>query len=385
MTDTEPDEHELFDTFFAASMDHLAVADLAGNFTKVNDAWTTTFGWTRDEMLGRPFLDFVHPDDRAATAAVYARQRAAAVPVRGHENRYRSTDGTYRWLQWNAVTLLDRGVVLSTARDVTEAKAAHEAMERLNADLRRSNADLEQFAYVASHDLSEPLRTISGFSGLLVQKYDDRFDDEGRRYLEFVSEGVIRMQEQLSGLLAYARLGAPDLEPVPVDLTQIVARVVASLGTAIDEAGATVECGDLPVVLAHPSHMVQVFQNLIANSLKFRREDVTCHVRITSRRAGTCEVIDVDDNGIGIEPRYRDRVFRLFARLHTRDVYEGNGLGLTAAKRVVEQWGGAIAIADNDLGGTRITFELPAADAAGSSPLAALITSGDGAPSAGEV
>jgi signal transduction histidine kinase len=226
-------------------------------------------------------------------------------------------------------------------------------------ELKRSNGDLEQFAYIASHDLQEPLRMVSGFTGLLQRRYAGKLDADADEFIGFVIGGVNRMQALINDLLSYSRVGREDVAAKPVDMQVVVDQALANLQTAIEERSALVSRGPLPMVLANHGMLVRVFQNLISNALKFCKADRPI-VRIAAEQHGAEWVFSVADNGIGIDPQYRDRIFLIFQRLHQQGEYPGTGIGLAVVKRIVERNGGRIWLESEPGKGTTFFFTLPA-------------------------
>jgi PAS domain S-box-containing protein len=228
-------------------------------------------------------------------------------------------------------------------------------------DLERSNADLEQFAYVASHDLSEPLRMVAGFVQLLQKRYEGRLDDDADEFIGYTVDGVNRMQALIDDLLAFSRVGRGDREPTDVDAGAVARRALDALSAPLAETGADVEIGELPTVRADERELGQLFQNLISNALKFHG-DGTPRVRVTAgaEDGGAEWRFAVADNGIGIEPRHAERIFKMFQRLHGRDAYPGTGIGLAICKKIVEQHGGRIWVEPSADGGSVFKFTLPA-------------------------
>jgi signal transduction histidine kinase len=226
-------------------------------------------------------------------------------------------------------------------------------------ELKRSNGDLEQFAYIASHDLQEPLRMVSGFTGLLQRRYAGKLDADADEFIGFVIGGVNRMQALINDLLSYSRVGREDVAAKPVDMQLVVDQALANLQTAIEERSALVSRGPLPTVLANHGMLVRVFQNLISNALKFCKADRPI-VRIAAEQHGGEWVFSVADNGIGIDPQYRDRIFLIFQRLHQQGEYPGTGIGLAVVKRIVERNGGRIWLESEPGKGTTFFFTLPA-------------------------
>jgi light-regulated signal transduction histidine kinase (bacteriophytochrome) len=226
--------------------------------------------------------------------------------------------------------------------------------------LARSNAELERFAYVASHDLQEPLRTVSSFVSLLERRYRDQLDDQARSWIGFAVDGAKRMAELIDDLLAFSRVGHTGEVPVPTDLATAWDEAVANLRGQISSTGARVSRGDLPVVLASHRVAVQLLQNLIGNALKYRGADDPV-VTAEARREGTAWRITVRDNGIGIDPSYHERIFVVFQRLHTADEYPGTGMGLAICKKIVDGLGGTIAVESAPGEGAAFLVTLPAA------------------------
>lgn len=250
---------------------------------------------------------------------------------------------------------------------VAEATASRAEVERSHAllqeqaeDLRRSNRDLEQFAYVASHDLQEPLRKVASFTQLLAKRYEGQLDERADQYIGFAVDGAKRMQRLINDLLSFSRVGRIGGELTDVDMGAALERVVGVLDTAVGETGATVVGEDLPTVRGEQPLLVQLLQNLVGNALKFRHPDRTPEVRVTAERLDDRWRFACSDNGIGIDPQYADRVFVIFQRLHPKDVYEGTGIGLALCKKIVEYHGGHIWIDTTATEGTTIRWELPA-------------------------
>lgn len=242
-----------------------------------------------------------------------------------------------------------------------EIAGAHQQLTEQAEELRRSNRDLEQFAYVASHDLQEPLRKVASFTQLLQKRYGGQLDERADQYIDFAVDGAKRMQRLIQDLLGFSRVGRVGGEVTDVDLADALARALDQLSERIDETGAVVTHDDLPVVRGEEPLLVQLFQNLVGNAVKFRHPDRTPHVHVSGRRTDEGWEIDVRDNGIGIDAQYAERVFVIFQRLHAKDLYEGTGIGLALCKKIVEFHGGRIWIPETDGEGTTIRWTLPAA------------------------
>ena len=226
--------------------------------------------------------------------------------------------------------------------DVTERRKAEQEKERLITELERSNAALQQFAYAASHDLQEPLRTISNFMELLSKRYHDRLDPAAQKYISYAVDGAVRMSTLISDLLSYSRVATRSRPFQPVDMNRIVLDVEENLKSAIEESSAIITHDQLPTVQGDQTQLLQLVQNLLANAIKFRKPQVPPAIHISCERQGPEWVFGIRDNGIGIDSRHYQRVFEIFQRLHTREEYQGTGMGLAICKRIVERHGGKI-------------------------------------------
>lgn len=244
-----------------------------------------------------------------------------------------------------------------------EVALAHERLTEQAEELRRSNRDLEQFAYVASHDLQEPLRKVASFTQLLQKRYGGQLDDRADEYINFAVDGAKRMQQLIQDLLGFSRAGRGGGVQGPVDLADALAQAVDNLDEAVSDANAQITAGELPVVNGERALLVQLLQNLVGNAVKFRHPDRAPEIRITAHQVGDSWELRCTDNGIGIDPQYADRVFLIFQRLHPKDVYEGTGIGLALCKKIVEFHGGRIWIDPAQGVGTSIRWTLPASPA----------------------
>jgi light-regulated signal transduction histidine kinase (bacteriophytochrome) len=236
-------------------------------------------------------------------------------------------------------------------------------VERVKAEqakilLARSNTELEQFAYVASHDLQEPLRMISSYVQLLSRRYKGQLDADADEFIAYAVDGTLRMQQLINDLLAYSRVGTRGKPPVPTNFEDVFSKAIANLKMAIVESGVVVTHDQLPTALADELQMVQLFQNLIGNAIKFRNKE-NPQVHVSARPEGREWIFSIRDNGIGIDPQFHDRIFVLFQRLHGREEYPGTGIGLTVSKKIVERHGGRIWL-ESELGkGTTFYFSIP--------------------------
>jgi len=323
------------------------------------------FGYARDDLIGRPIETLV-PDGAKAAHPAHVAQFFEAPSARamgyGRELFARRRDGTEIPVEigLNPIETVDGMFTLASIIDITERK-------RVEDDLRRSNDDLEQFAYVASHDLQEPLRMVVSYSELLAQRYQGQLDEKADKYIFYAVDGARRMQRLVSDLMAYSRVGSQGKPMVAVDANAVLRRVLMVLRTAIASAGGRVVAGELPVVMADEGQLEQLLQNLIGNAVKFRSEAAPV-VTVAAVQRGDRWQFSVADNGIGVEPEYAERIFQMFQRLHERGKYEGSGIGLAIVKRIVERHGGRVWLESQAGSGTTIHFTLMSTASAGQEP-----------------
>jgi light-regulated signal transduction histidine kinase (bacteriophytochrome) len=249
--------------------------------------------------------------------------------------------------------------VLAVINDVTQRKIMQSEMQAQREELERSNRDLEQFAYVASHDLQEPLRMVARYTELLRERYQGKLDEKADTYIRFAVEGAKRMQQLVADTLAYSRVGSHGEPMAPVSIANVLRRVVVSLREPIRAAAARIEYGAMPTVIGDEIQINQLFQNLVGNAVKFRGAEPPV-VTITAVPAGAEWLFAVADNGVGFEAEYSDEIFLMFQRLHARDRYEGTGIGLAIAKRIVERHGGRIWAESRPGQGSTFHFTLQA-------------------------
>ncbi len=243
-------------------------------------------------------------------------------------------------------------------RELAFTEQARLRLDAQAADLQRSNAELEQFAYVASHDLQEPLRKVSSFTQLLQRRYSGRLDAKADQYIDFAVDGANRMQTLINDLLDFSRVGRVHHEPQSIDLNAVLRRTLSALSVSIGETDASITHDPLPTLFADPTQMGMLWQNLIGNAVKFHRPDQAPRIHVTASQEGPLWRFTVTDDGIGIAPEYAEKVFVIFQRLHTKDVYDGSGIGLAMCKKIVEFHGGTIGVDPDYRDGARIVFTL---------------------------
>jgi PAS domain S-box-containing protein len=350
-----------------ATLEHmsegLSVFDTAMNLVAYNRRWAELLGFPEHLVKpGTPFADLVRSAAESGDygagdveALVAERMRIATDPTITHFERTRS-DGIV--LEGRRRPMPDGGFV-TTYTDITEQRRAEKQLAEHARELERSNSELEQFAYVASHDLQEPLRMVASYCQLLQRRYKGKLDQDADEFIGFAVEGATRMQRMINELLNYSRVGRKSAGFAPVEATAVVEAALGGLAAAIEEADAKVTVGALPRIVGEAALLQQVFQNLVGNALKFRRDDAAPEIAITAEQRGVVWEFSVRDNGIGIEPEYAERIFLLFQRLHERTKYPGTGIGLALCKKVVEHHGGQIRVEPAPGGGSIFRFTIP--------------------------
>jgi len=364
---TSEGERDLLAQVVQVSADAILTEDLDGRITSWNAAAERLYGCSAEESVGRPATDVLTRETAADLRSPH-RLAMAGHRVERYDAWHRLGDGRHVPVSVTVSPLRDRsGRVTGVATSVEDTSVrvrldadledVHRTLEKQHDALRRSNRDLEQFAYVASHDLSEPLRVITGYIQLVDKRYGEHLDERGHRYLEHIVDGASRMRTLIDDLLEYSRFLRAAATPGRVDLTRLAEQVAAEL-----DPGA-VEVRQLPDVWADTGSLTAVLTNLVGNGLKFRSPEVPARVVVSGETERGRVVLHVDDNGIGIDPEYRERVFRMFQRLHVREDYAGTGIGLAIVQQVAENHGGRVWVEPSPLGGCRFSITLPAAPA----------------------
>ncbi|MDI6720491.1 MAG: ATP-binding protein [Methanomicrobiales archaeon] len=320
----------------------------------VNNEFRSVLGWSEDDVAeGDLLVRSAVPQDREI--AVHLMQ---SEDPGWHELSVAAKDGSPVESSWTTMNLFD-GTRLLVGIDIRDRMRTEKVLKEYADNLKRSNEDLERFAYVASHDLQEPLRNIKNYAQLLARRYSDRLDPDADEFIGYIVEGTTRMQALILDLLEFSRIASRGQPFRPTQPGEILGAVTDSLRLRIEDVGAEIVHDPLPTVMADATQLSQVFQNLLENALKFRREGVPPRVHIAARQDGGEWVFSVADNGIGIEPQYFDRIFTIFQRLHHRSQYPGTGIGLSICKRIVERHGGRIWVESEPGVGSTFFFTLP--------------------------
>jgi len=349
-------EQERLRRVVEASPNGILLVDVQGRIALANLGAEELFGHPPGALEGMSLTNLVPQPARAVhpqhVSAVFEVRQGRAMGAGRNVHGLRR-DGSLVPLEigLTPIEMPEGPFVLATLIDITER-------QQREAELRRSNSDLEQFAYIASHDLQEPLRMVASYTELLAERYKGQLDDRADKYIFYAVDGAKRMQRLVADLLAFARVGSQGKTLKPVDSGAVLNEVLRVLMPRIQAAAADVQAGDMPTVLADEDQLFQLLQNLLSNALKFRSEAPPC-IRISAAPEGQAWRFSVADNGIGIEPQYQERIFQMFQRLHERGRYEGSGIGLSIVKRILERHGGRIWL-DSALGqGSTFYFTLP--------------------------
>ena len=362
---------EVFRAFVDAIDDSIVWFNTDREIIYANASFLRDFGLTWEQAVGRPILDLVEGQERDEMEGRIERAFALTPEQPTRVEEFRATTGEWLSSIFTAYFTSDGELVTVSdhARDQTDRQAAQQALEATNQRLAESNRDLQDFAYIASHDLQEPLRKISAFGDRLATKYADSLDDRGLDYLARIRSASGRMQTLIDDVLSFSRVATHGEAIEMADTGEVIAGVIEDLEIAINESAATIDIGEMPTVPIDASQVRQLFQNLIGNSLKFRKPDVEPVVEIRSKQRtldlpGRGELdgweITVRDNGIGFEDKYVDRIFTVFQRLHNRTEYEGSGVGLAVCRRIVERHGGQLTAEGVHGEGATFTIWLPA-------------------------
>jgi PAS domain S-box-containing protein len=341
--------------FFNLGPDLFCTLNATGRLLDLNPAWNQSLGYNPEELSGESLMSTVHPEDVPATQA--ALTKIVREGTGRFESRFRHKDGHYRWLAWVVVTSPQDELLYAAARDITDRRLDEERLRQQAEELERSNRDLEEIAHVASHDLQEPLRLVSTNVQFLSRRYLGRLDQDADEFIGFTLEGTNRMKSLLADLLAYTSISTSLRDYASVDMEAVVTQVLENLQKEIQNNRAIVTHDPLPAVLGDAAQLMLLVQSILDNAIKFRGKDPP---RV---HMGVSQVTDrwlfyVRDNGIGIDPRYTERVFVIFQRLHSRDDSPGTGAGLAISRKIVERHGGRIWVDSEPGKGATFYFTL---------------------------
>ncbi|MEN6519461.1 MAG: AAA family ATPase [Methanospirillum sp.] len=341
----------------------IIVWDTSFRITRFNRAFERLTGRRSGDVLGRS-LECLFPEEGMEASLGYIGRTSSGEHWDAVEIPILRTDGSVSTVLWNSANIYNRDgtavvATIAQGQDITDRKQAELDLHEYAQRLKQSNEDLEYFAYISSHDLQEPLRAISGFAELLERRYRGQLDEKADRYIDFITDGTRQMQQVIQDLLAYSRVQTKVQVFNLIDTDEALDRALANLQPVIREKGAVITRDPLPRVFADGTQITQLFQNLVGNALKFQKPGAMPEIRITSVTEGDRQVFSVTDNGIGIDPRFADRIFKIFQRLHAKGEYNGTGIGLAICRRIVERHGGAIEVESEPGAGSTFSFSIP--------------------------
>jgi PAS domain S-box-containing protein len=342
--------------------DRIYVKDADSRIVLGNLAYARALGADDpEEIVGKTDFDFRPQEVATKYRADELAIMESGTPLINQEQMHTDQTGIQRWVLATKAPWRDSqgkivGIV-GISRDITEIKQTQAELQRYAAELERSNQDLQQFAYVASHDLQEPLRMVASYTNLLARRYQDQLDKTAAEFMGFIVDATSRMQALVQDLLAYARVETQAQPLVPTALEAALTQALTNLQVGIRERGATITHDPLPSVMADERQLVQLFQNLIGNAIKFCK-DKSPEVHVSAEPRTDDWVVSVRDNGIGLEPQYAEKIFQIFQRLHGKGEYPGTGIGLAICKKIVERHGGRIWVESAAGQGATFSFTL---------------------------
>jgi PAS domain S-box len=330
-----------------------------GTFIEVNNVGTKLLGYSKEEFLNMTPYDIVHQDTEVSDAEI-----ASEMSKKGytrHESILIAKDRTQ--IPFEVAThffkLKGKDTVLAVSRDISERKNAEKQLKQTIQELERSNKELRSFAYITSHDLQEPLRTMGNYAGLLKMRYEGKFDQDANEFIEYIASGAQRMKDMIQGLLDYSQVGTQKGKFTEFDSEEALNNALINLHSSIEECNAEITYDKLPTITADKNQISRVFQNFIGNALKFRKEGVQPEIHISAKKEDNEHIFSVNDNGIGLEEQYKDHIFEIFKRLHSIGEYQGTGIGLAIVKRIIEEHEGQIWVKSEYGKGSTFYFTIP--------------------------
>jgi PAS domain S-box-containing protein len=343
--------------------DAVVVVDQRGNIVLLNVRAEKTFGYRRDELVGRQVKDIVPEGFGERIIADGTRSAAGALAQQigtGIELVARRKDRSEFSIEimFSHLETAEGVLVTAAIRDITERKKAEAHLLNRVEELNRSNEELGQFAYIASHDLQEPLRMVASYTHLLARRYKGRLDADADEFIAFAVDGANRMQRLIQDLLTYSRVGTEESALLDTSSAEALQHALVNLRSAIEESGAEITYGDMPAVLADEMQLIQLFQNLVGNAIKYQNSGIP-RVHISAvKSTGSTWLFSVEDNGLGIDPQYFEKIFGMFQRLHKRDEFAGTGIGLAICKKIAERHGSRISVESQPGKGSTFRFVL---------------------------
>jgi PAS domain S-box-containing protein len=374
------DANNYLENLFNYANAPIIVWDPQFRITRFNHAFEYLTGRTEADVAGQP-LEILFPPDFANSAMMLIRQTLTGQRWESVEIKILHIDQSVRTVLWNSATLFSPDgempvATIAQGQDISDRKIIEEKLQKLNATLEQKVAErtkqllannkelafhlneIEQFTYIASHDLQEPLRTLISFSKLLNGSYSANLTENQLKFLSFINDSATRMQNLVKGLMEYSMLGKEKVK-TDVNCNKILEEVISDMSESISSSNATITIGNLPIINGYSTELRLLFQNLINNALKFGKKDVPPQIKISSERKSGDWLFSIQDNGIGIDIKDKDKIFVIFKRMHNRDEYEGSGIGLAHCKKIVELHGGSIWIESTPGIGSLFMFTIP--------------------------
>jgi PAS domain S-box-containing protein len=379
--DSLRETNEYLENLFSYANAPIIVWDTNYNITRFNTAFEILTGRNAGEVIGHS-IKILFPEDSVDSSMKILKQAQKGERLEVEEIKIIHANGTVRTVIWNSApvygtdgkTIIE---IIAQGQDITDRKIAEDELDvyrihleelitKRTADLAKavsnlehSNKELEEFAYVASHDLQEPLRMVSSYTQLLERRYKDKLDQDANDFIQYAVDGANRMQKLINDLLDYSRVSSQGKVFLQVDSSQALGQAVSNLQTLISDSMAMVTNEELPVLNIDESQIVRVFQNLIENAIKYKKKTELPKIHISCKKKNNLYVFAVTDNGMGIDMQYHDRIFIIFQRLHRKDEYPGTGIGLSITKRIIERHGGTIWFESKKDEGTTFFFTIP--------------------------